>query len=46
VSKVDELYLPRKTEGSKTKKATPTQQDIAAFWESQGVSAVPEEEEG
>lgn len=46
VSKFDELYLPRKAEGSKTKKATPKQQDIAAFWESQGVSAVPEEEEG
>ncbi len=46
VSKFDELYLPRKAEGSKTKKATPKQLDIAAFWESQGVSAVPEEEEG
>jgi hypothetical protein len=45
-SKFEELYLPRKAEGSRTKKATPKQQDIAAFWESQGVSAVPEEEEG
>ncbi len=45
VSKFDELYLPRKAEGSKTKRATPKQQDIAAFWESQGVIAVPEEEE-
>lgn len=32
----DELYLPRKTEGDKGKKATVKQQDIAAFWESQG----------
>src|SRR5581483_2636636 len=45
VSKFDELYLPRKAEGSKGKKATPKQQDIAAFWESQGLSAVPEGED-
>lgn len=45
VSKFDELYLPRKAEGSKAKKATTKQQDIATFWESQGVSAVPEVED-
>lgn len=45
VSRFDELYLPRKAEGSKTKKATPKQQDIAAFWEAQGVSPVQEEED-
>jgi len=41
----DDLYLPRKAEGSKTKKATVRQQDIAAFWESQGATVVIEEEE-
>lgn len=45
ISKFDELYLPRKSEGSKTKKATTKQQDIAVFWETQGVGATPEEEE-
>jgi hypothetical protein len=44
VGNFDELYLPRKAEGSKGKKATIKQQDIAAFWESQG--AIPTEEEG
>jgi len=42
---LDELYLPRKAEGSKGKKATAKQRDIAAFWESQGATAVVEEEE-
>ncbi len=41
----DELYLPRKAEGKKSRKATARKQDIAAFWESQGV-VVAEEEEG
>lgn len=45
VGSFDELYLPRKAEGSKRKKATTKQQDIAAFWESQGVRAIVEEEE-
>ena len=40
----DELYLPRKVEGRKSKRATVKQQDIAAFWESQG-AAITEEEE-
>ena len=41
----EELYLPRKSEGSRSKKATPKQKDIADFWESQGVSLDAEEEE-
>lgn len=45
VALFSDLYLPRKAEGSKTKKATMRQKDIAAFWESQGVGAVIEEEE-
>lgn len=46
VQSFDDLYLPRKAEGSKGKKATARQQDIAAFWESQGVTTeVAEEEE-
>lgn len=45
ISAFDDLYLPRKVEGSKTKKATAKQRDIAAFWESQGAPAVTEEEE-
>ena len=45
VSNFDELYLPRKREGSKTKKATARQQDVAAFWESQGAAVAEEEEE-
>ena len=45
VSEFDELYLPRKAGGSKAKKATSKQQDIAGFWESQGASVVPEEED-
>ncbi|RJQ46057.1 MAG: hypothetical protein C4534_03455 [Gaiellales bacterium] len=45
VGSFDELYLPRKAEGSKTKKAKTKQQDIAAFWESQGASTVIEKEE-
>ena len=45
VSAFDDLYLPRKAEGSKTKKATAKQQDIVTFWESQGVTVDLEEEE-
>ena len=46
VSAFDEVYLPRKAEGSKGKRARVRQQDIAAFWESQGaVDADIEEEE-
>lgn len=41
----DELYLPRKAQGSKSKKATPRQKDVAAFWESQGAVLAEEEEE-
>lgn len=41
----DELYLPRKTEGAKSRKATAKQQDIAAFWESQGAAVVADDEE-
>lgn len=41
----DDLYLPRKAEGSKTKKATVKQQDVAAFWESQGIAVDLDEEE-
>jgi len=45
VAAFDELYLPRKAEGSKSKKATPRQKDVAAFWESQGATVAAEEEE-
>lgn len=45
VSAFDGLYLPRKAEGSKSKRASARQQDIAAFWESQGAVAVVEDEE-
>jgi hypothetical protein len=41
----DEVYLPRKAEGAKGKKATPRERDIAGFWESQGATAIVEEEE-
>lgn len=39
------LYLPQKKEGAKGRKATVRQQDVAAFWESQGAIAVAEDEE-
>lgn len=45
VASFDDLYLPRKAEGSKARKATVRQQDIAAFWESQGTTVELEEEE-
>lgn len=41
----EELYLPRVVEGSKSKKASTKQRDIVAFWESQGVAGIVEEEE-
>lgn len=40
-----DLYLPRKAEGSKARKATVKQQDVAAFWESQGATVALEDEE-
>jgi hypothetical protein len=43
IAAFDDLYLPRKAEGSKNKKATAKQQDITAFWESQGVTTDEEE---
>ncbi|MFQ5802015.1 MAG: hypothetical protein ACE5JQ_03850 [Candidatus Methylomirabilales bacterium] len=45
IASFDELYLPRKAEGSKRKKATAKQQDVAAFWESQGATVDFAEEE-
>lgn len=45
ISTFDDIYLPRKAEGSRSKKATARQQDVAAFWESQGALAIVEEEE-
>ncbi len=43
--KLDDQKVPRKAEGSKGKKASARQQDVAAFWESQGAIAIVEEEE-
>jgi hypothetical protein len=45
IATFDDLYLPRKAEGAKSKKATAKQQDVAAFWESQGAAATTEDEE-
>lgn len=45
VTSFDELYLPGKREGSKTKKATVRRQDVATFWESQGAAMTEEEDE-
>lgn len=44
VGSFDELYLPRKAEGRKGKRATLRQRDIVEFWESQGVAIAEEEE--
>jgi hypothetical protein len=41
----DELYLPKKAEAFRGKRATTRQKDIADFWESQGVSLAVDEEE-
>lgn len=45
VSTFEDLYLPKKAEGSRKKKATAKQQDVAAFWEAQGTAPIIEEEE-
>ncbi len=45
IGSFDELYLPRKAEGSKAKKASTRQRDIAVFWETQGVAVTEEEDE-
>lgn len=45
VVSLDEVYLPRKAEGGKGKKATARQRDVATFWESQGATAIVVEEE-
>lgn len=45
VASFDEVYLPRKAEGAKGKKATTRQRDVAAFWESQGATPMVEEED-
>ena len=39
-----DVYLPRKAEGSRLRKANARQRDIAEFWESQGAVGVDEEE--
>lgn len=41
----DDLYLPPKSEGSRSWKATNRQKDVADFWESQGISLAVDEEE-
>jgi hypothetical protein len=41
----DDLYLPPKTEASRSRKATNRQKDVADFWESQGKSLAVDEEE-
>lgn len=41
----DDLYLPRKAEGSRSKKATLKQRDIVEFWESQGSTVAIDDEE-
>ena len=41
----DDLYLPPKSEASRSRKATNRQKDVADFWESQGASVAIEEEE-
>jgi hypothetical protein len=45
VAGFDEVYLPRKSEGSRGKRASARQRDIAEFWESQGVIGTVDEEE-
>jgi len=41
----DDLYLPPKSEASRSRKATNRQKDVADFWESQGISLAVDEEE-
>jgi hypothetical protein len=43
--KLDDQGVPRKAQGSRSKKASARQQDIAAFWESRGGLVVAGEEE-
>ncbi|MGI6604025.1 MAG: hypothetical protein ACOX2S_02930 [bacterium] len=45
VTSFDGLYLPRKSQGGKGKRATMKQQDIAAFWETQGSAKLTVEED-
>ncbi len=45
IGSFDDPYLPRKSEGSKGKRASTRQQDIAAFWEAQGAAVAEEEDE-
>jgi hypothetical protein len=45
VEDFDEVYLPRKTEGSRLRKANLRQRDIAEFWESQGAVGIIDEED-
>lgn len=45
IASFEGLYLPRKNEGSRAKRATTKQADIANFWESQGSSISADEEE-
>jgi len=41
----EEIYIPRKAEGARGKRATAKQMDVAGFWESQGFSTLAEGEE-
>lgn len=41
----DDLYLPKKADGSRGKRATARQRDIADFWETQGIALDIDEEE-
>ncbi len=46
VARFEDLYLPKSAEGSKGGRASVRQQDVAAFWDSQGaVTVVADEEE-
>jgi hypothetical protein len=45
VENFGEVYLPRMAEGSRLKKATVRQRDIAEFWASQGAVGIDEEDE-
>jgi hypothetical protein len=42
---IDDLYIPKKTEGSRSRKANNRQRDVADFWESQGATLAAEEED-
>lgn len=46
IQNFEDLYLPRKAEGTRGKRATARQRDIAEFWESQGIATdIAEEDE-